>query len=103
MNGRVAEYSDLAESLARRYVGRNGAELEDLVQEGMISAWQALERGVTPSADILGFRMENWVRLLGRQTGRYVAPNGAAVSYETLLPLDDFQHLTADPAWDALA
>lgn len=51
--------------------------------------------------------MQNWVRLLGAQTGRTLLRDaeGNPVSYETLLPLDDFRHLSDDPvpSWDALA
>lgn len=107
MNDRVADYRGLVESLARKYVGRNGAEFDDLVQEGLINVWQTLERGITPSTEIVGHRMENWVRLLGSQSGRTLVydEEGRPVQYETLLPLDDFQHLSNDPvpSWDALA
>lgn len=107
INGEVGLYSDLVESLARKYVGRNGAELDDLVQEGLINVWQTLERGITPSAEIISFRMESWVALMGDQTGRSTKldSEGNRVTYETLLPLDDFQNLSPDPvpSWDALA
>lgn len=94
MNSRVAGYRGLAESLARKYVGRNRAEYDDLVQEGLISVWQALERGVTPAAEIVAGRMQSYVEWLG------AAKRG--VPYEVMLPLDDFQNLSVDPVWDAL-
>lgn len=79
MNGRVAAYAGLCEHLAQKFVGRNGAELDDLVQEGLINAWQALERGVTPSARILELRMLTYVQWLGRRE---------PVAYEDMLSLD---------------
>jgi hypothetical protein len=99
MNGEVAGYRDLVESLARKFVGRNGAELDDLVQEGLVNVWQTLERGIQPSAQIIEDRMRNWTKLMGSQTGRSLIEdaNGNLVSYETLLPLDDFQHLSYEP------
>lgn len=53
--------------LARRLVGRNGAELDDLIQEGRISIWQALSRNVTPSSDVSYKRMLQWCRHLQPQ------------------------------------
>lgn len=102
INSRVAGYSGLAESLAQKFVGRNGAELDDLVQEGLIFVWQTLQRGVTPNAELIEGRMQNWTRLLGYQTGRTTPRIDAAgkpvqVDYEVLLPLDDFQNLSSDP------
>ena len=86
MNDRVAGYRGLVESLARRFVGWNGAEHDDLVQEGLINVWQTLERGVSPSADIIEHRMKSYAQWLGRQ---------APVPYEAMLPLDDFRGLAA--------
>lgn len=93
INGRVAEYRGLVESLARKYVGREGAEFDDLVQEGLINVWQTLERGVTPAAHIIEKRMLSWVELLAGQNGKRGNPAG----YDVLLPIDDFSHLTYDP------
>jgi DNA-directed RNA polymerase specialized sigma24 family protein len=88
MNGRVAGYRDLVESLARKFVGRNQAEYDDLVQEGLINVWQTLERGVTPSAALIEARMLDWVRLLGSQTGRGRKRNGDPIEYAELLPFE---------------
>ena len=98
MNDRVADYRDLVESLARKFVGRKGAEFDDLVQEGLINVWQTLERGVTPSIDIIEKRMLSWIKFIDPE-------KSSAVPYDTLLPLDDFQHLSDDPvpSWDVLA
>ena len=91
----------MLESVARGFVGRNGAELDDLVQEGRLSIWQAVGRGVTPSRDIVIARMQDWVRYVGIQTGRgkwEYDDEGNRVEYLTLLPLDDFAGtLTLDP------
>jgi hypothetical protein len=92
MSGRVAEYSDLVASLARRHSkGSTGtnveAEYEDLYQEGLINVWQTLERGITPSAELIGARMTDWKRLMKFQSGR---GGHKDTSYATILPLEDF-------------
>jgi hypothetical protein len=97
MNGRVAEYRDLAESLALKIAGGTrakqvGAEVDDLAQEGLIDVWQALERGVTPSAEMMENRMRSYVRWLGTQVG---ASRDGNVPYEALLPLDDYRSAVA--------
>jgi hypothetical protein len=63
---------------ARKYVGRFGAELDDLVQEGAIFVWQSLQKGITPSEDHIRNRMRNWVRTLEFQSryGRIKEPVG---------------------------
>lgn len=112
INDQIAAYCDLVESLAHKFVGRNGAEFDDLVQEGLIHVWQSLQRGIHPAAEQIENRMKNWVRWLGRRD---------PVEYGTMLPLDEpvgeFQEdgvpmlrrdtLTADsiptPGHDALA
>jgi DNA-directed RNA polymerase specialized sigma24 family protein len=92
MNGRIAEYRDAVEAIALR-VSRGavafqvGAEYDDLVQEGLIQVWQTLERGVTPSAELLELRMRDYIRWLGTQIGR---GRDGSVPYEALLPLDEF-------------
>lgn len=67
MNERVAAYRPFVELLANRFTGRFGAEFDDLVQEGLVSVWQAHERGVEPSATIIQHSMRNWVRTVRRQ------------------------------------
>ena len=82
----VAAYEAACSALARKYVGRNGAEHDDLVQEGRIFVWQSLERGIPPSAEMIENRMRDYVRWLGRQT---------PIPYEALLPLEDFREAAA--------
>lgn len=53
--------------LALRLVGRDGADLDDLIQEGRISVWQALKLDKVPSLDIAFKRMLMWVRTLRPQ------------------------------------
>jgi hypothetical protein len=89
MSDQVAAYRGLVESLARKYVGRNGAELDDLVQEGLINVWQTLLRGVTPRADIIEYRLQSYAKWLGRQS---------PVPYEAMLPLDDYRQVAAGGA-----
>src|SRR4051812_6493006 len=106
MNGRIAEYREAVEAIALR-VSRGavaiqvGADFDDLAQEGLINVWQTLERGVTPSADIIENRMRDYVRWLGVQLGRgrkceddpETCPQH--VPYDVMLPLDDFRHVQA--------
>jgi hypothetical protein len=58
--------------LALRLAGRNGAEVDDLIQEGRISLWGPLAEGTTPSLDICFFRMKMWCRhLIPQNPGPY--------------------------------
>jgi DNA-directed RNA polymerase specialized sigma24 family protein len=97
MNDRVAEYRDAVEAIALRVSRgavaiRNGAEYDDLAQEGLIAVWQTLERGLTPAAHMIENRMIDYVRFLGTQIG---ASRDGSVPYEALLPLDDFRAVLA--------
>lgn len=65
----VRDYEDTIRSLARKYIGRAGAELDDLVQEGRIAVWQSLEDGRPPSVTYIDFAMKLWVRTLRKQIG----------------------------------
>lgn len=76
----VAAYRALVESLARRWVGLNQAEFDDLVQEGLIFVWLSLRAGARVSAEHIENRMKNWVRYLGRQV---------PVDYEDLMPFTE--------------
>lgn len=82
LNERVAEHQPWVVATARKYVGWNGAELDDLVQEGLIAVWQTLERGHLPSGLVIEGRMKNWVRFLETQT-----PG----DYDNMLPLEYFE------------
>jgi len=72
----IKQYWPELTRLARKYVGRFGAELDDLVQEGAIFVWQSLQKGITPSEDHIRNRMRNWTRTLEYQTryGRLKEP-----------------------------
>lgn len=103
INDQVAGYRGLVESLAGRYVGRNDAERDDLEQEGLIAVWQALEKKVHPSAEVILARMEDYTRWLGLQIGRgrksYLEdPPG----YNTMMPLGDYENLSLDPLHEIL-
>lgn len=63
----VAEYEGLCEALARKFVGRAGAEFDDLVQEGRIAVWQSLQDGRAPSTSYVEYAMRGWVTNLRRQ------------------------------------
>lgn len=67
MSDRVAAYRGLVESVANRYRSRHIlAEYDDLVQEGLIAVWNALERGVEPGPGYVRNRLRDYVRKLNR-------------------------------------
>lgn len=63
----IKSYEASLRPFALRLVGRDGAELDDLVQEGRISVWTALAQDLPPSMDIAYKRMLAWVRHLKPQ------------------------------------
>lgn len=63
----IQSYEGALRPLALRLEGRDGAEYQDLIQEGRISIWQALSRDITPNLDIAMNRMKMWVRHLRPQ------------------------------------
>lgn len=81
MDQRIAEYLPLCQTLAAQLEGSNEAEVDDLVQEGLIRVWQKLDVGEEPSPSDIKERMVDWVRTLGRQTGRYMADASAPDEY----------------------
>lgn len=83
----VAVYRDHVESLARRYVGFAEAELDDLVQEGLIAVWQAIGRGLRPSSEVIEGRMIDWLRYLRR------LQHNDGIAYDLLLPIEDYAAL----------
>lgn len=54
-------------SVARQFSGRWGAEMDDLIQEGMIAVWLSLEGKIDPTSTYIGFRMKNWTRLCQKE------------------------------------
>ncbi len=66
---------------ARKYVGWNMAEQDDLVQEGMIAVWLALEADVHPSKSVVQYRMMDYVRALGRQMGQAEGLSHVPIEY----------------------
>lgn len=48
----VGAFWPLYERHARRFVGVNGAEYDDLVQESAIAAWKALDAGYLPTSKL---------------------------------------------------
>jgi DNA-directed RNA polymerase specialized sigma subunit len=78
-SAQVAPYSDLVSDLTRPFIGRFGAEYDDLFQEGMIKVFQALAKGDYPAKEHIAHGMRDWVRTLEYQT-RYTRLR--AVSYE---------------------
>jgi DNA-directed RNA polymerase specialized sigma24 family protein len=98
LNGLVAKYRGQVEEVARdvrrtRRARRVGAEMDDLMQEGLISVWQQLGRGQPVSMGVVKNRMRDWVRLLARQTGNSIPAPGRAqhIPYDQLLPMDDYR------------
>lgn len=76
MSDRVADYRGLVESIANRYRPRHIlAEFDDLVQEGLVAVWDALERGVEPGPEYILNRMRSYVRKLNRAGREPEEPN----------------------------
>ena len=81
-SSQVAEYLPLVERLARPFVGRSGAEFDDLVQEGLIDVWRSLRNDQLPAARFITARMARWCAWLARQY---------PTDYEKMLPLDSIE------------
>lgn len=62
LSAQIKSYEPMLHPLARRLSGRDGAEEDDLMQEGFIAVWQCIAAGKTPSKDICYKRMLNWLR-----------------------------------------
>jgi DNA-directed RNA polymerase specialized sigma24 family protein len=69
----VAAYWPLYERYARRFVGVNGAEFDDLVQESAIASWLAMRAGYKPSKVLLVRTCMRWCRSLNVGGWRLVA------------------------------
>lgn len=85
MEATVRSYCGLVATLAEKIAAsprakQVGAEYDDIYQEGLISVWQSVQRGVNPAL-VVENRMRDWLRYLGRQN---------PVAYEQMLPLEDF-------------
>lgn len=97
MNSAVSGYWEAVEAVAVRMARTSaaiqvGAECDDLLQEGLIKVWQALEAGITPSTEHIENRMRDWIRHIGSQVGKTRDSN---IPYEAILPLDDFRCVQA--------
>lgn len=72
MSAAVAEYRGLCETLAGRIVrpgsmSRTGVEYDDLVQEGLIKVWGALQAGNEVKAAVVRGAMLDYVKKQGRE------------------------------------
>lgn len=90
LDGQLREYTGLVESLADRLSRRDRNERDDLFQEGMIAAWEALEKGKPVTEDIIEKRMAKWLRFRGRQK------RDVPTSYDKLLPLEELRAVNAE-------
>jgi hypothetical protein len=63
----VARYEGMVQSLAKRFDGAQGAEFDDLAQEGRIAVLKSLRRGIPPSSEFVKFGMIDWIRLCARR------------------------------------
>lgn len=75
------ECVELVQSLAERLSRRYRDELDDLIQEGMIAAWEALKDGKPVTEELLTKRMSKWLRFRGRQR------RDIPTSYDKMLPM----------------
>lgn len=81
MNDQLSDYRELVESIAKRFKTKAHplADFDDLVQEGLIAVWRALEDGVDPvGPDYIRHRIRDYVRALHRPS-----------RHEETLPYDD--------------
>lgn len=81
----ILVWDDLVKATAARLAGTRrarqaGAELDDLIQEGRLSVFLSILRGVNPGL-VIENRMKNYVQWVGRRTGN-------AVPYEAALPTE---------------
>lgn len=74
-------HAGLVQSLAETQSRRHRDELDDLIQEGMIAAWELLRDGKAVTEELLLKRMSKWLRFRGRQR------RDIPTSYEKLLPM----------------
>jgi DNA-directed RNA polymerase specialized sigma24 family protein len=63
----LAAYLPQVERAARQLNGVARAEYDDLVQEGLISVWQALAAEREVSFAVVTGRMLNWIRFLRQE------------------------------------
>jgi DNA-directed RNA polymerase specialized sigma24 family protein len=63
----VAAYRPVCTKLANQLNGVQGAEFDDLYQEGLIAAWMSLQNGIAPSNTFIKNRMLDWVRKCRRR------------------------------------
>lgn len=64
----VAKYDDLVADLTRRFIGRFGAEFDDLFQEGREQVFRALRKGQHPAKEHILNGMRDYIRMLEYQT-----------------------------------
>lgn len=76
----IASYETTLLPIALKLRGVEGAEVDDLMQEGRIALWQCALAGVVPNIGIIYKRMLNWLRFIRTQT-----PG----DYDDMLPLLD--------------
>lgn len=58
----IASYESMLRPLARRLTGRDGAEEDDLMQEGYLSVWADIMAGREPQEYFAWQRMLSWLR-----------------------------------------
>lgn len=80
IDSQVGSYRPTCEQLARPLVGRNGADVDDLVQEGLIEVWLRLKNGDLVDEKQIEGRMKRYVRWLGRT---------APTEYEDAMSFED--------------
>lgn len=75
-------YLPIIKNRAARFVGRGGAEFDDLVQEGYIDVWTTLASGKTPAIRYIDHRMSRYCKWLGK-----IRKHGH-ISYDELLRME---------------
>jgi DNA-directed RNA polymerase specialized sigma24 family protein len=89
LEDQLRKHAGLVESLADRLSRRDRNERDDLIQEGLIAAWEAITGGKPVTEDIIVKRMQKWLRFRGRQK------RDVSTSYDKLLPMEDLRAVNA--------
>jgi len=92
LNDQLRSHAGLVESLAERLSRRDRNERDDLIQEGMIAAWEAITGGKLVTEDIVVKRMKKWLKFRGRQK------RDVPTSYDKILPMEELAAVNASAA-----
>ena len=82
LDDQLRAHQGLVESLADQLSRRKPSERDDLIQEGLIECWRAIEAHEPITPEAVEKRMKKWLRYRGRQQ------RDIPSSYDTLLSME---------------